>query len=327
MPTFAEKNKGMNRKVKILLNTSEIAAGTRGASLGPRAVMTAARDKNDTFFSEYIPFQIKDENHFLDVPAKFPFAKRIEGLELVFNHVMSALKDTFAMNETPVLISGDHGSAAATIAGIKDQFPGKRLGVVWIDAHGDLHTPYTTPSGNMHGMPLAIALNEDNLKYKINEVSPAACEIWERLQQKGGDGAKFLPKDLFFIGVRDTEEQEEHLMQEMGIRNYTVSELRQRKWAALAEEFQQWIAQIDLLYVSFDVDSMDPDLTSYGTGTPVKDGITPEEAIDILTFFARQEKLCCLEFVEVNPCLDDKRNKMAEVTFDLVKIAVNTMTK
>jgi len=328
MPTFAgKKTKGMSKKVQILLNTSEITAGTRGASLGPQAVMTAARDKNDTFFSEFPPVLLKDENHLLDVPAKFPFAKRIEGLDLIFNHVMSEMKNIYAKKETPVLISSDHGSAAATIAGIKEQFPTERLGVVWIDAHGDLHTPYTTPSGNMHGMPLAIALNEDNLKYKINDVSPQAKEIWERLQRKGGNGAKISPKDLFFIGVRDTEEQEEHLMQEMGIRNYTVAELRDRKWPSLAEEFQKWIDQIDILYISFDVDSMDPDLTSYGTGTPVKDGISPEEANDMLTFFAKQEKLCCLEFVEVNPCLDDKKNKMAEVTFDLVKKAVNTMTK
>ncbi len=116
-------------------------------------------------------------------------------------------------------------------------------------------------------------------------------------------------------------------LSELGIKNYTVAELRERKWPSIAAEFQTWIDQIDILYISFDVDSMDPDLTSYGTGTPVKDGITPEEANDMLTFFAKQEKLCCLEFVEVNPCLDDKKNKMAEVTFDLVKEAVKTMTK
>ncbi len=317
----------MSKKVQILLNTSEITAGTRGASLGPQAVITAARDKNDTFFGEFPPIKLKSENHLLDQPVNSPFAKRIEGLELVFQHVMTEMKGVYSKDQTPVFISSDHGSAAATIAGIKEQFPNQRLGVVWIDAHGDLHTPYTTPSGNMHGMPLAIALNEDNLKYKINDVSLETKEIWERLQSKGGNGAKFSPNDLFFIGVRDTEEQEEHLMSELGIKNYTVAELRERKWPSIAAEFQTCIDQIDILYISFDVDSMDPDLTSYGTGTPVKDGITPEEANDMLTFFAKQEKLCCLEFVEVNPCLDDKKNKMAEVTFDLVKEAVKTMTK
>jgi arginase len=326
--TFASKSLViMGKKVKILLNRSEITAGTRGASLGPEAVMTAARDKNDTFFSEYPPVVLKDENHFLDFPAKFPYAKRIEGYSLVFDHVMTGMKNVFANKEFPVLISADHGSAAATIAAIKENYQHQRLGVVWIDAHGDLHTPYTTPSGNMHGMPLAIALNEDNLKYKINEVSSEVKSIWESLKNKGGNGAKFSSKDLFFIGVRDTEEQEEHLMQEHGIRNYTVAELRERKWSDLALEFQKWIDELDILYISFDVDSMDPDITSYGTGTPVKNGITPEEANEMLTFFAKQEKLCCLEFVEVNPCLDDKKNKMAEVTFELVKSAVNTITK
>jgi len=317
----------MAKKVKILLNTSEITAGTRGSSLGPEAIMTAARKKDDTFFSDFPPIKLKNENHFLDFPYKFPYAKRIEGFAKVFDHVMSGIEAIYANNELPVLISSDHGSAAATIAGIKENYPGKRLGVVWIDAHGDLHTPYTTPSGNMHGMPLAISLNEDNLKYKINDVSDEVKSIWELLQSKGGNGPKFSSKDLFFIGVRDTEEQEEYLMTEHGIRNYTVTELRERKWPIIAKEFQTWIDELDILYISFDVDSMDPDLTSYGTGTPVKGGITPEEAKDILTFFSTQEKLCCFEFVEVNPCLDDKKNTMAEITFELVKSVVNTIIK
>jgi arginase len=317
----------MSKEVKILLNTSEITAGTRGSSLGPEAVITAARDKDDTFFSEFPPIRLKNENHFLDAPVKFPYAKRIEGYTLVFDHIMEGMKKVFDKKEFPVLISADHGSAAATIAAIKENYPNERLGVVWIDAHGDMHTPYTTPSGNMHGMPLAIALNEDNLKYKINEVSPEVKAIWEGLQNKGGKGAKFSPKDLFFIGVRDIEEQEKHLMAELGIRNYTVAELRERKWSTLAVELQKWIDELDILYVSFDVDSMDPDVTSYGTGTPVKDGITPEEASEMLSFFSKQEKLCCLEFVEVNPCLDNKKNKMAELTFELVKSAVNMIIK
>ncbi len=317
----------MTKKVKILLNTSEIAAGTRGSSLGPEAIITAARKESDTFFSDFPPIKLKNENHFLDLPYKFPYAKRIEGFAKVFDHVMSGIEAIYANHELPVLISSDHGSAAATIAGIKENYPGKRLGVVWIDAHGDLHTPYTTPSGNIHGMPLAIALNEDNLKYKINDVCDEAKLIWELIKSKGGKGPKFSSKDLFYIGVRDTEEEEEHLMAEYGIRNYTVAELRERKWSTIAQEFQMWIDELDILYISFDVDSMDPDLTSYGTGTPVKGGITPEEANDILTFFSKQEKLCCVEFVEVNPCLDDKKNAMAEITFELVKTVVNTIIK
>ena len=316
----------MAKNLKILFNTSEITAGTRGASLGPSAVVTAARDLNDTFFSENIPLELPNENQLLDVPTKFQWAKRIDGLEKVFGHVMTGMSQVYNENKFPFLLSADHGSAAATIAGIKTQYPNKRLGVVWIDAHGDLHTPFTTPSGNMHGMPLAIALNDDNEACKKNDIGEEAGAIWEKLKSKGGVGAKFSSEDLIFIAVRDTEQQEEALMARRNIKNYTVAELRERKWETISKELQTWIDQLDILYISFDVDSMDPDITSYGTGTPVKNGITPDEAREMLHFFAKQEKLCCMEFVEVNPCLDDK-NTMAEITFDLMKSTVQQIKK
>ncbi len=313
----------MGKNVQILLNTSEITAGTRGASLGPAAVITAARDKKDTFFSDNQPILLPNENHLLDVPSDFPFGLRIDGLTKVFGHVMTGMNSVFSKGQFPFLLASDHGSAAATIAGIKAEHPNKKLGVVWVDAHGDLHTPYTTPSGNMHGMPLAIALNIDNKVCQRNDVKGETKEMWEQLQSTGGEGAKFSVDDLFFIGVRDTEPEEEHLIAEHNIKNYTVAELRKRKWNAISAEFQSWIETLDILYVSFDVDSMDPDLTSYGTGTPVKDGITPDEAREILHFFAGQEKLVTMEFVEVNPCLDEKKNRMAEITFDLMKSTIN----
>ncbi|MDB0063040.1 arginase [Crocinitomicaceae bacterium] len=316
----------MAKNLKILFNTSEITAGTRGASMGPTAVVVAARDLNDTFFSENIPLELPNENQLLDVPTKFQWAKRIDGLEKVFGHVMTGMSQVFNENKFPFLLSADHGSAAATIAGIKTQYPNKRLGVVWIDAHGDLHTPFTTPSGNMHGMPLAIALNDDNEACKKNDIGEEAGAIWEKLKNKGGVGAKFSSEDLFFIAVRDTEQQEEALMARYNIKNYTVAELRERNWETISTEFQTWIDKLDILYISFDVDSMDPDITSYGTGTPVKNGITPDEAREMLNFFANQEKLCCMEFVEVNPCLDDK-NTMAEITFDLMKSTVQQIKK
>lgn len=317
----------MGQKVTILINTSEITAGTRGASLGPAAVMTAARKVEDTFFSDHPVVHLPNENHLLDVPTVFPFAKRIDGLQKIFGHVMTGIKNVFEKDEFPFVLAGDHGSAAATLAAIKANHPNERLGVVWVDAHGDLHTPFTTPSGNMHGMPLAIALNEDNLDCKTNDVLPETKTLWEGLKKEGGAGPKFSAKDLFFIAVRDTEEQEEYLMTQYGIKNFTVAELRERTWDMIAKEFQAWIDQLDILYISFDVDSMDPDLTSYGTGTPVKNGLSVQEAENILHFFARQRKLCCMEFVEVNPCLDDKKNTMAEITFGLMKSTVEMIEK
>ncbi len=324
---FASKQIVMAKNLRILLNTSEITAGTRGSSLGPLAVITAARAKQDSFFFDNPPIHLPNENHYLDKASKYIWSKNIDGFEKVCDHVMNAMADSFAHGQFPFVLSGDHGSAAGTIAAIKNQFPKERVGVVWIDAHGDLHTPYTTPSGNMHGMPLAIALNEDNLPCQKNELDDETRQIWERLKKLGGTGAKIDSKDLVFIAVRDTEAEEEDLMARHQIKNYTVQELREKKWSSVKTELQKWIAELDVLYVSFDVDSMDPDLTSYGTGTPVKNGLTVAEAQEMLHFFAEQKKLCCLEIVEVNPCLDNKVNTMAEITFDLMKSTIEIIKK
>src|SRR5690606_6696791 len=110
-------------------------------------------------------------NYLLDQPVKYPFAKRVEGLSKVFDCVANKVKNVLQNGGFPFVLAGDHGSAGGTIAGVKAAFPTKRLGVVWIDAHGDLHTPYTAPSRNMHGMPLATALGVDNLEEKVIDVS------------------------------------------------------------------------------------------------------------------------------------------------------------
>lgn len=308
----------MKRDVKILINKSEITAGTRGASLGPEAIMVAARKVNSHFFAKYPIEHVDEFNYLLDSEIKYPTAKRVAGLVKVFESVSSKVKSTLLDNQFPIVLAADHGSAGGTIAGLKAAFPSKRLGVIWIDAHGDLHTPYTTPSGNMHGMPLSTALGDDNKQEQVNNLTPDVVEMWEQLKNTAIPGAKIQPEDLVFIGVRDTEPQEDALIERLNITNHKVEEVRRKGTAQIIEETLEQLKDCDLIYVSFDVDSMDPEMTSHGTGTPVKNGITPDEAEAFLTGFAKEEKTVCIEFVEVNPCLDEKINKMAEVTFDLL---------
>jgi arginase len=205
--------------------------------------------------------------------------------------------------------------------------PSKRLGVVWIDAHGDLHTPYTTPTGNMHGMPLATALGEDNLECKSNDPHGDIVDYWNRLKNTGVEGPKLSAEDLVFIGVRDTEKQEDAIMERLNITNHKVESIRSEGTQAIIKKCLDKLSDCDMIYVSFDVDSMDPELSSYGTGTPVANGITPNEAYDFLTAFGEEEKLVCMEFVEVNPCLDNKQNRMAEITFELFEEAANSIKK
>ena len=140
----------MKREIEILVNKSEITAGTRGSSLGPEALMVVSRDRNNDFFSRHAVTHIEDMNHVLDTSIKFENAKRIEALVQVFQNVNDSVKSTIESGKFPLILAADHGSAGGTLAGIKSANPDKRLGVIWIDAHADIHTPYTTPSGNMH---------------------------------------------------------------------------------------------------------------------------------------------------------------------------------
>lgn len=317
----------MSTNVTFLINKSEITAGTRGASLGPDAIITAARKKGSYIFGENALDKIQNVNGFLDKPTNYPFAKRIDGLLSIYEELNSKVSSLLKNNSFPIILAADHGSAGGTISGLKSAFPDKRVGAIWIDAHADIHTPYTTPSGNLHGMPLATVLNEDNVSCKVNDLSEETITYWNKLKEVGGISPKALPEDVVYIAVRDTEEQENKIMERLQIKNYPVDEVRSKGVTAIINEIETKLSACDLIYVSFDVDSMDPELTSHGTGTPVKNGLKPEEAQAILTLLAKNKKTVCMEFVEVNPCLDEKVNTMAEVTLSLVESVVDALTK
>ncbi|RTY92313.1 arginase [Flavobacterium sp. GT3R68] len=317
----------MSKNVIFLINKSEITAGTRGASLGPEAIIAAARKNESPIFGENEVQQLQNVNYFLDQSTSFRFAKRIDGLVSVYKELNSSVSGILNNHSFPIVLAADHGSAGGTIAGIKTAFPQKRLGVIWIDAHADIHTPYTTPSGNMHGMPLATALNEDNIECKRNDVDAETISLWNQLKSIGNSAPKIKPEDIVYIAVRDTEDQENRILDRLGIQKIDVAEIRQKSVQAMMPIIEEKLKDCDIIYVSFDVDSMDPDLTSYGTGTPVKNGLKPEEAKEILISLANNPKTVCIEVVEVNPCLDEKENKMAEITFDIVEEITKTLKK
>ena len=315
----------MNANITFLINKSEITAGTRGASLGPDAIITAAREKGSYVFSDNKIEEIRNWNELLNTPVKFPYAKRIVGLLNVYEELNSKISTLLKSEAFPLVLAADHGSAGGTISGIKSAFPDKRIGVVWIDAHADIHTPYTTPSGNLHGMPLASVLDIDNLECKINDIDAETEKYWSKLKNVGGVSKKINSEDLVYVGVRDTEAGEEAVMKSFGIKSIEVDEVRKKGPSEIIKMITDQLKDCDLIYVSFDVDSMDPNLTSHGTGTPVPNGITPAEAKDLLVQLAENPKTVCIEVVEVNPCLDEKKNTMAEVTLELVEAVVDTI--
>ena len=315
----------MGKSITFIINESEISAGTRGASLGPGAMRVVDHQRENFIFGKYPNIFVETENHLLDQPTDLVWGKRANGLATVYKRTAEIVKKARNQSDFVLVIAADHGSAGGTIAGLKMANPNNTIGVLWVDAHGDLHTPYTTPSGNMHGMPLATALNEDNLESKENNPKEETIKYWNEMKNIGGIAPKIQAENLAFIGLRDLEKQEIELMDRKGLKNISVEELRAVGVKNIIERLEKKYENCDEIYLSFDVDSMDPKLVSHGTGTPVDNGLSPEESSQILRYFANHPKVRCIEFVEVNPCLDEKTNKMAEVAYDLMKEVVETV--
>jgi arginase len=307
----------MSKKLKLVEVTSELGAGTRGASLGVGALKTASFNINSTFFSIYQSVEVKNYNEFLFTENKTPSAIRVEYVTKAFNEVYNSINEVFEDNEFPFVLAGDHSTAAATIASIHNSHLGKKLGVIWVDAHADLHSPFTSPTGNVHGMPLAIACGINNLSQKVNEVLPEVEVYWNNLKALGENNLS--TENLVFIGVRDTELPEDYLISEKGIKNFLVEEIKEKGGKEIAKQALNILDDCDIIYVSFDVDSMDPTEVSHGTGTPVDNGIPLETVTEILLQLANSSKLVCFETVEVNPTLDEKKNKMAETTLEIIE--------
>lgn len=311
------------RNLKIIEVKSELGAGTRGASMGIDAIKIAALDFGSRYFKQYNAVEVPNENHLLLESVGSQHAKRISGVLTMLERVGEEVSRTLKSNEFPIVLAGDHSTAAGTIAGIKMANPKLRLGVIWIDAHADIHTPYTTPSGNMHGMPLAISMAEDNIESKVNKPDQETINYWYQLKNVGGISPKVTPKDIVYINVRDTEKQEDFLMKKFGMKNFTTAEIRRKGVEKVAIEALSLLDDCDIIYVSFDVDCMDASI-SKGTGTPVPNGITEKEAGNLVARLMQSTKVCCFEMVEINPTLD-KENLMAENAFEILLRATNQL--
>jgi len=309
----------MERSIKLIKNRSDIGAGTRGSDMGIDAIEIAAINKGSEYFNNFQFVDVETHNETIYNKDRNSFAKRIEHVLQQCTRVAQTVEDTLKDNYFPLVFSGDHSSALGTISGIKTAHPDMTLGVFWIDAHADLHSPYTSPSGNIHGMPLAAALANDNLNCQVNMVEGETLFFWDNLKTIGTAQAKLKPEHLIYFGVRDTEESEDIQIQNLGIKNYKVEEVRFRGLQICVAEALEKLSDCDMIYISFDVDSMDCDLISYGTGTPVAKGFDQYEIIDIVKGIIASRKVICLEVVEVNPLLDTKGNKMAETAFEILE--------
>ena len=308
--------------IKVIKNRSDIGAGTRGSDLGIDAIEVAAINRGDDFFNRYDYLDVETTNESVYAKETCDFAKRAQHVYEQCKRLCNAVSDTVSKGYFSVVLSGDHSSALGTISGIKSANPTERLGVIWLDAHADIHSPYTSPSGNLHGMPMAAALNVNNTDCMLNDISVATSACWESMKNLGHEGAKINADDIVYFGVRETEQPEDTLMDRLGIKNYTVADVRRSGIQSCVSEALERLSNCDSIYLLFDVDSMDCNLVSTGTGTPAPDGFNPLEIIEIIEMVIRSQRVVCLELVEVNPLLDLKGNHMAETAFTVLERAV-----
>lgn len=315
------KNKFMHlrqeKPIQFLEIKTELGAGTYGSSLGADALHFASIQKKAQLF-ENNPIRIIEGPPQWDFDTDdFPHCWNIPLVTQVYQEVVNSVEEIFKSNFFPFVISGDHSSAAATIKGIRKAFPDKRLGVVWVDAHADIHSPYSTPSGNLHGMPLATVLNTAQIIHERNKISTEEKQYWENLCNIGGG---ILFEDLVYVAIRALEDEEWEIIHKKNIKYHSVEELRKIGASNLANQILNYLSSCDLLYVSFDVDSMDPSI-SVGTGTPEPDGLMANEALELLNCFWKDNRLTALEIVEINPLLDTG-NKMACTVVDIMEALI-----
>ena len=311
------------KNIKLIEVPSEIGAGTRGASLGIEAIKIAALDFMSNFFIHFPSEKIPTENKLLYEAIESPYAKRIKGIVSMYDKVSKAVSDSIKNNFFPVILSGDHSIAGATIAGIKMAKPKSKLGVIWIDAHADLHTPFTTPSGNLHGMSVATAINEDNSESAVHEPDAETVKQWNYLKTIGKIAPKVLPEDVVYISLRDYEKEEKNLIDKYGMKVITTKEVRSKGRENIVRAVTRYFSDCSDIYISLDVDSLDSSI-SKGTGTPVSNGLKEREAEDLISKFMQNRKVCCFEITEVNPTLD-KENLMAEIAFNILQRSVNVL--
>lgn len=288
------------KKISIIGMPMDLGQTRRGVDMGPNAIRYAGViEKLQELF---------DEVHDLgDIPVGRPEViidkpSNLRNLHLVAekNELLAEKVDEVMNSGTfPLVLGGDHSIAIGTLAGVSKHF--NNLGVIWYDAHGDLNTEETSPSGNIHGMPLAVNLGLGH----------------ERLTKVGGYSPKVKPENVVIIGARSLDEGERELIKAKGIRVYTMHEIDRLGMAKVMEDTISYLkGKTDGVHLSLDLDGLDPN-DAPGVGTPVIGGISYRESHLAMEMLAESELITSAEFVEVNPILDE-RNKTATVSVALM---------
>jgi arginase len=265
--------------------------------MGPSALHYAGLDDRLV----RLGYEVKDYGN-IDLPIRDTLPR--EGGLAFLPAVVRACEAMYQVGQTaieagylPLFIGGDHSIAVGTVGGVTHSGPS---GLLWIDAHGDFNTPESSPTGNLHGMPLAALLGLG---------APELVNL-------GRPGPKMASSEVILIGVRNLDPREKVLLKESGIKIYTMREIDERGMAAVATEALERLSHLPHLHVSLDMDSLDPS-EAPGVGTPVPGGLTYREAHLLMEIIADCACVGSIDVVEINPILD-QRNQTAKMALELL---------
>lgn len=291
----------MKKDISIVGVPMDLGQMRRGVDVGPSAIRYAGIEER----LKKMNYRIHDlgDISIIRTGQKDPVQKdNVRNLDEVVDaneKLRDVISEQVKQNHFPLVLGGDHSIAIGTLAGLSEHY--SNLGVIWYDAHGDINTPETSPSGNIHGMPLAVSLGYGHDKL---------LEIFK-------DHPKINPENVVLIGTRDLDEGEKQLLKELNVKVYTMHEIDRKGMPQVVQETLEYLNdRTDGVHLSFDLDGINP-TEAPGVGTPVIGGMTYRESHLALEMFAEADIITSAEFVEVNPMLDDK-NKTADLTVALV---------
>jgi len=294
----------MPQKIRIIGVPMDLGASRRGVDMGPSALRVAGLQAR----IKQLGLQVEDiGNISVKQPEEMSYGeKRAKYLA----EIADACKDLAAIveksldeNMMPVVLGGDHSIAAGTLSGVAGHFrkKEKKIGLIWLDAHGDINTPESSPSGNVHGMPLAAAMG-----YGATE-----------LVELHGFKPKVEPQNISLVGIRDLDTQEKKLAKKSGVHVFTMRDIDERGMReVMSDALTYAMDDTDGISASLDMDFVDPS-DAPGVGTPVRGGVTYREAHLAMEMLADTEAMVSLEVVEINPVIDE-HNRTALLGVELV---------
>ena len=292
------------RRIMVLGVPLDMGASRRGVDMGPSAMRVAGLAAR----LESLGHRVTDGgNVAVDIAETqnfgSPNARYLKQIADTCTRTAAAVSKTLEDGMTPLVLGGDHSIAVGSVSGVSEFYrrQNQRIGVIWIDAHSDINTPDTSPSGNVHGMPLAALLG----------LGP------ELLTNIGGFSPKIAPENTVLVGVRDIDSAERANIRRAGIGEvYTMRDIDERGMRAVMEEALRAAGRGTAGYhISLDMDWIDPE-DAPGVGTPVRGGATYREAHLAMEILADHGRMLSFEIVEVNPVIDE-HNRTADLAVEL----------